>query len=131
MTLLLIALKSARFRRTSLVLTVVTIAISATLLLGVDKIRKESRREPLQHRLPDRSHRRSEEFADEPAALQRVPHRQRHQQRQLGDLRVDRRTGRSRLDDPDLARRLASRFSGHGDIDGLLRLLPLRQQASR
>jgi len=42
-TLLLIALKSARFRRTSLILTVVTIAISATLLLGVDKIRKESR----------------------------------------------------------------------------------------
>lgn len=43
MTLLRIALKSARFRRTSLLLTVVTIAISATLLLGVDKIRKESR----------------------------------------------------------------------------------------
>ena len=43
MTLLLIALKSARFRRTSLILTVITIAISATLLLGVDKIRKESR----------------------------------------------------------------------------------------
>lgn len=43
MTLLLIALKSARFRRASLLLTVVTIAISATLLLGVDKIRKESR----------------------------------------------------------------------------------------
>lgn len=43
MTLLLIALKSARFRKTSLILTVVTIAISATLLLGVDKIRKESR----------------------------------------------------------------------------------------
>ena len=43
MTLLLIALKSARFRRTSLVLTVITIAISVTLLLGVDEIRKESR----------------------------------------------------------------------------------------
>ena len=43
MTLLLIALKSARFRRTSIVLTVLAIAISATLLLGVDKIRKESR----------------------------------------------------------------------------------------
>ena len=43
MTLLLIALKSARFRKTSLLLTVLTIAISATLLLGVDKIRKESR----------------------------------------------------------------------------------------
>ncbi len=43
MTLLLIALKSARFRRTSIVLTVIAIAISATLLLGVDKIRKESR----------------------------------------------------------------------------------------
>lgn len=43
MTLLLIALKSARFRRTSLVLTVITIGISVTLLLGVDKIRKESR----------------------------------------------------------------------------------------
>jgi len=43
MTLLLIALKSARFRKTSLILTVITIAISATLLLGVDKIRKESR----------------------------------------------------------------------------------------
>ena len=43
MTLLLIALKSARFRRTSLVLTVITIAISVTLLLSVDEIRKESR----------------------------------------------------------------------------------------
>lgn len=43
MTLLLIALKSARFRRTSIILTVIAIAISATLLLGVDKIRKESR----------------------------------------------------------------------------------------
>lgn len=43
MTLLLIALKSARFRRTSIVLTVIAIAISVTLLLGVDKIRKESR----------------------------------------------------------------------------------------
>jgi len=42
-TLFLIALKSARFRRTSIVLTVIAIAISATLLLGVDKIRKESR----------------------------------------------------------------------------------------
>lgn len=39
----MIALKSARFRRTSIVLTVIAIAISATLLLGVDKIRKESR----------------------------------------------------------------------------------------
>ena len=43
MTLLRIALKSARFRRTSLLLTVFTIAISVTLLLGVDKIRKESK----------------------------------------------------------------------------------------
>jgi len=41
--MLMIALKSARFRRTSIVLTVIAIAISATLLLGVDKIRKESR----------------------------------------------------------------------------------------
>ena len=43
MTLLMIALKSARFRRVSIVLTVIAIAISVTLLLGVDKIRKESR----------------------------------------------------------------------------------------
>ena len=43
MTLLLIALKSARFRRTSLLLTVFSIAISVALLLGVDKIRKETR----------------------------------------------------------------------------------------
>lgn len=43
MTLLRIALKSARFRRTSLLLTIFTIAISVTLLLGVDKIRKESK----------------------------------------------------------------------------------------
>ncbi len=43
MNLLLIALKSARFRRTSIVLTVIAIAISATLLLGVDKVRKEAR----------------------------------------------------------------------------------------
>ncbi len=43
MTLLLIALKSARFRRVSIVLTVIAIAISVTLLLGVDKIRKESK----------------------------------------------------------------------------------------
>lgn len=43
MTLIRIAWKSAKFRRTSLLLTVFTIAISVTLLLGVDKIRKESR----------------------------------------------------------------------------------------
>ncbi len=43
MNLLRIALKSARFRKTSLLLTVFTIAISVTLLLGVDKIRKESK----------------------------------------------------------------------------------------
>lgn len=43
MNLLLIALKSARFRRTSLLLTVFSIAISVTLLLGVDKIRKETK----------------------------------------------------------------------------------------
>ncbi len=43
MTLLRIALKSARFRKTSLALTVFSIAISVTLLLGVDKIRKETR----------------------------------------------------------------------------------------
>ena len=43
MTLLRLALKSARFRRTSLLLTVFSIAISVALLLGVDKIRKETR----------------------------------------------------------------------------------------
>jgi putative ABC transport system permease protein len=43
MNLLRIALKSARFRRTSLLLTVFTIAISVALPLGVDKIRKESK----------------------------------------------------------------------------------------
>lgn len=43
MNLLRVALKSARFRRTNLLLTVFTIAISVTLLLGVDKIRKESK----------------------------------------------------------------------------------------
>lgn len=43
MTLLRIAFKSARFRRTSLLLTVVSIAISVTLLLGVDVVRKEAR----------------------------------------------------------------------------------------
>ena len=43
MTLLRIALKSARFRRSSLILTVVSIAISVTLLLGVDVVRKEAK----------------------------------------------------------------------------------------
>lgn len=43
MTLLRIALKSARFRRGSLILTVVSIAISVTLLLGVDVVRKEAK----------------------------------------------------------------------------------------
>ncbi len=43
MNLLRIAIKSARFRRTSLLLTIFTIAISVTLLVGVDKIRKESK----------------------------------------------------------------------------------------
>ena len=43
MTLLRLALKSARFRRTSLLLTVFSIALSVALLLGVDKIRKETR----------------------------------------------------------------------------------------
>jgi len=43
MTLLRIALKSAKFRRTSLILTVISIAISVTLLLGVDVVRKEAR----------------------------------------------------------------------------------------
>lgn len=44
MTVFRIALKSARFRRTSLILTVLSIAISVTLLLGVDVVRKEARK---------------------------------------------------------------------------------------
>ena len=43
MTLLRIALKSARFRKTSLILTIVSIAISVSLLLGVDVVRKEAK----------------------------------------------------------------------------------------
>jgi len=43
MSLVRLALKSARFRSTSLVLTVFGLAISVTLLLGVDKIRTETR----------------------------------------------------------------------------------------
>jgi len=43
MTLLRIALKSARFRRTSLLLTIFSLAISVTLLLGVDMTRKEAK----------------------------------------------------------------------------------------
>lgn len=42
-TLLTIVLKSAWYRRGSLLLTVLSIAISVTLLLGVDKIRKEAK----------------------------------------------------------------------------------------
>lgn len=44
MKLFRIALKSARFRRTSLILTVLSIAISVSLLLGVDVVRKEGKR---------------------------------------------------------------------------------------
>jgi putative ABC transport system permease protein len=43
MTLIRIVLKSAWYRRTSLLLTVLSIAISISLLLGVDKIRKETK----------------------------------------------------------------------------------------
>lgn len=43
MILLRIVLKSAWHRRTSLCLTIFSIAISVTLLLGVDKIRKEAK----------------------------------------------------------------------------------------
>ena len=43
MNLLRIAFKSARFRRTSLLLTIVSIAISVTLLLGVDMTRKQAK----------------------------------------------------------------------------------------
>ncbi len=43
MTLLRLALKSARFRRVNLLLTVFSIAISVTLLLGVDKTNKEAK----------------------------------------------------------------------------------------
>lgn len=43
MTLLRIALKSAKFRKTSLLLTVLSIAISVALLLGVDVVRKEAK----------------------------------------------------------------------------------------
>ena len=43
MNLLRIAFKSARFRRTSLLLTVLSIAISVALLVGVDMMRKEAR----------------------------------------------------------------------------------------
>ena len=43
MILLRIVLKSAWHRRTSLMLTILSIAISIVLLLGVDKIRKEAR----------------------------------------------------------------------------------------
>lgn len=42
-TLLTIVLKSAWYRRSSLLLTILSIAISVTLLLGVDKIRKEAK----------------------------------------------------------------------------------------
>jgi len=41
--LLRIALKSARFRRTSLLLTVLSISLSVALLLGVDVVRKEAK----------------------------------------------------------------------------------------
>ena len=43
MILVRIVLKSALHRRTSLILTILSIAISVTLLLGVDKIRKETK----------------------------------------------------------------------------------------
>lgn len=43
MSVLRIALKSARFRRTSLILTVLSIAISVALLLGVDVVRKQAK----------------------------------------------------------------------------------------
>ncbi len=43
MTLLRIALKSAAFRKTNLILTVLSIAISVTLLIGVDVVRKQAR----------------------------------------------------------------------------------------
>ncbi|MEM7125353.1 MAG: ABC transporter permease [Chloroflexota bacterium] len=43
MILFRIVLKSAWHRRTSLLLTILSIAISVTLLLGVDKIRKEAK----------------------------------------------------------------------------------------
>jgi len=43
MILLRIVLKSAWHRRTSLLLTILSIAISVSLLLGVDKIRKEAK----------------------------------------------------------------------------------------
>lgn len=43
MTLLSIVLKSAWYRRSSLLLTILSIAISVVLLLGVDKIRKEAK----------------------------------------------------------------------------------------
>lgn len=43
MNLVRIALKSARFRRTSLLLTVISIAISVALLLGVDMTRKQAK----------------------------------------------------------------------------------------
>ncbi|MBV7326900.1 ABC transporter permease [Chloroflexi bacterium TSY] len=43
MILIRIVLKSAWHRRTSLLLTILSIAISVTLLLGVDKIRKEAK----------------------------------------------------------------------------------------
>ena len=43
MNLLRIVLKSAWYRRTSLILTILSIAISIALLMGVDKIRKEAK----------------------------------------------------------------------------------------
>lgn len=43
MSLIRIVLKSAWYRRTSLLLTILSIAISVALLLGVDKIRKEAK----------------------------------------------------------------------------------------
>ena len=43
MILFRIVLKSAWYRRTSLILTILSIAISVSLLLGVDKIRKEAK----------------------------------------------------------------------------------------
>ena len=43
MSLIRIAFKSAKFRRNGLILTIVSLAISVTLLLGVDVVRKEAK----------------------------------------------------------------------------------------
>ena len=80
------------------------------LLLGVEKVRTGARAELRRHHLRHRPHRRRAQRQHPAAALFGVPHRQRHQQHHLEELRGHRQAPGGGLDRAAVARRQPPRL---------------------